>query len=968
MMAARRTTHHPGRGNHLSQELNLSVIFRLFTRSGRLQRLPRAGSWYLFAGVLLTAVWLLAASLAPDPGLTRSYYYPLHREADPTVFDGTLTSAVEELTTGVELTFVDEHSLPNRDYLVRWRGVWFSPRPERIHFRVGADDGVILRVDGQTVAERQVGVDRPNTHTVQLGTGVHRLEIDYWQRGGGSTLNVQWAPAGGDPEPIGVGRLFPVDPGVSGYLLMLASVQLGNLALLVWAGGAATLFGCIACLIGRMVHRGASTLTADEARKRLRAVLFPAFLGPSQILLFGPWTMHATNRPEFLASFWSLAPHWLWLIGPVVGVLGAFGLILPAQWFRRYVAMLSAVGALLWVQGNLLVADYGLLDGGDLDLASHAWRTPLEAGLWIGVAGCAVFFANAVWRAAPTASVLLVTVQTAALLLSPLAPSGEPTLDTGDVAANWRLPPTEIYELSRSRNIIHIVLDMFPTRALAEIRNADGPAFDDAWSGFTWFRNHLGAFPATKASMPAMLTGVPYRNETSFSNYREEHPSVFHALGQQGYRLRSLTADVRDHPSGRLPGADTTIGYTIPRPYGSYRDYVDSASAQLLDLSLFRHAPHDLKARVYRDGDWLLQQPVALRRGTFATAWRALGDAAFLIEFASSITAGGESPAYSFLHLITPHPPIVADADCAYVGRLALTRARYLEQARCALTAVRALLDRLRALDLYDRSAIVVTSDHGLGLFPPNHRRRRDSPSGEPLYRIMLDATPLLLIKPFGTQGPLEMSYAPTAMTDLPATLLDLAGLPNTLENGMSALALDPEIPRERTYANHSWGGQNNSRSRYFDVLHLYSVNGQVTNPDAWRYQRAIFEPTDDRETQYRTHRIGMSAAQDDTAEPSGHRVYRTDDYTAFFLRPDIERIALDVRQAKDSPPPTVTVRIDGQVVGRYPLSDDTWRRLDYPVEARDVDDSPFSVELLVTRVGYDAESPARGVMLRGDF
>ena len=243
------------------------------------------------------------------------------------------------------------------------------------------------------------------------------------------------------------------------------------------------------------------------------------------------------------------------------------------------------------------------------------------------------------------------------------------------------------------------------------------------------------------------------------------------------------------------------------------------------------------------------------------------------MDFASTIEAGGESPVYSFLHVITPHPPIATDADCGYVGgRVRLTRAGYVDQARCALTVVQALLDRLRTLDLYDRSAIVVTSDHGLGIFPPRDTPpgRQGVPSGKSLLRMRLDATPLLLIKPFGAQGPLQLSNAPTSIVDLPATLLDLAGLPNTLGSGKSALALDPAMLRERTYADHSWGRENNSQSQYFDVLHLYSVNGRASSSDAWRYQRAIFNPTANRNAQYRAHRIGMSAAEDDTAGPAG--------------------------------------------------------------------------------------------------
>ena len=170
-----------------------------------------------------------------------------------------------------------------------------------------------------------------------------------------------WAPPAGRLEPVGANRVFPTDPGVHGYLLATVSAQLGNLVLLVWVAGAAVLSGRMAYLAGRTAWRVAATLTVSEVSSRLRAVLSPALLGPSQLLLFGPWLVHTTNRAEFLVPFLTLAPRWIWLLAPISGALAAFGFILPPRWFRGYVAALCAVGVLLWVQGNLLVAEYGLL-------------------------------------------------------------------------------------------------------------------------------------------------------------------------------------------------------------------------------------------------------------------------------------------------------------------------------------------------------------------------------------------------------------------------------------------------------------------------------------------------------------------------------------------------------------------------------------------------------------------------------
>ena len=677
---------------------------------------------------------------------------------------------------------------------------------------------MVVRVDGEIVLARNPAVGMHATsRTVQLDAGAHRLEIEHWQRGGSRRLYLAWAAAGSEPEPLSPDRLFPEDPGAPAYGLLVASMRLPMLVLLVWAAVPTV-------LLGLLVYREASTLTRQQLTTRLRFVLFPALLGPSQLLIFGPWTLHASNRTEFLVSFWNLAPHWLWLLVPIVGMLAAFGCVLPARWFPRYVAGLCAAGVLLWVQGNLLVADYGQLDGQGLDLASHAGRSPAEVGLWTGGIALAVVFATTVIRAAPLASGLLMAFQTSVLLLPAMMSAEGPisALRTGRGAGSgWRLPQAEVYELSRTRNLIHIVLDMFPSHVFSRIADADQRAFDRDWSGFTFFPDHLGAFRTTKGSMPAMLTGMAYRNEMPFDEFRANRAnlSVFHALGRQGYQLRWMSSVVHDRPDPSLPGLDALIEYAIPTPYGRYSNYLAVSAAQLLDLSLFRHAPHGMKANIYRDQQWLLQQQVIARRKVEARTERAFGDMKFFLEFASRLTPGGDVPVYTFVHLIAPHFPVVTDATCTYLGgRVPFTAENYEAQARCALAGVRSLLDRLRVLDLYDRSAIVVTSDHGWtvpGTPEENPFRGMRSPTTD-LGRVAAHATPLLLIKPVGSRGPLRTSYAPTVITDLPATLLDLADLPNTLGRGMSALALDPASRRERTYAHRrgAWRGQHPLRRR----------------------------------------------------------------------------------------------------------------------------------------------------------
>ena len=103
----------------------------------RRRRHPRAfriGFWYLLGAVSLTVLWLATVGLAPDAGLTRSYWYPVDAATEP---------IIDERITAIDLAFIDEGNRATRNYRVRWHGVWFSPRAERVDFQAGADDGVI---------------------------------------------------------------------------------------------------------------------------------------------------------------------------------------------------------------------------------------------------------------------------------------------------------------------------------------------------------------------------------------------------------------------------------------------------------------------------------------------------------------------------------------------------------------------------------------------------------------------------------------------------------------------------------------------------------------------------------------------------------------------------------------------------------------------------------------------------------
>ena len=128
-----------------------------------------------------------------------------------------------------------------------------------------------------------------------------------------------------------------------------------------------------------------AAMMSDRWRSRLKDVVAPALLVVLPLCLFGPYTIFSGNEAEFSAPFWVLVRPLLLAGAGIALVLIAVGLVLPSRLFRAYVVLLFSVGLVIWIQGNLLVADYGAFTGVPIDWSIESWRNPYEIALWIAV-------------------------------------------------------------------------------------------------------------------------------------------------------------------------------------------------------------------------------------------------------------------------------------------------------------------------------------------------------------------------------------------------------------------------------------------------------------------------------------------------------------------------------------------------------------------------------------------------------
>ena len=803
------------------------------------------------AFALVCASWAAAWMAFPPivewfvpPGLHRTFY-------SQRAFSGT---PIEEQTSEINLAFLDARpDLPRQNLSVRWRGFFFVPAPQTIEFFAGGNDEVELRVDEQLLLRRNIREGlRTQGHRLALEAGAHELAIDYQQFGGGMALNIQRALAGQAPGPFLPTELFaePVGPG---HVRALAAAR--------WArrNTPAVLAATIVLLVGSFgvlkftAWRRSAGAPRDfrDYADRAWLVAAPAALAPAVVLLLGPYTIYSSNPGEFAVPFRQLAAPWLlksavinWLI--ILGI-GCVLALFARNAVRVYAALLFVFGLLLWGQGHLWNADYGVLAGRDVDLAQHSSRGPYETAAFVALLLLAGSFYRPISRVAPFASVVFLGVQGIGAVVGSAGPAAQ--------GSRWIEPPPEIFQFSRIQNVIHVVLDEFQSDVFTEILHQDRAILDSTFSGFTYFEDHAAASPTTSMSMPAMLTGTAYMNDVPAPEFVRDafkRSSIFERVSRAGYDVDAMSivpiASFEDWLGPESAPNWKGSRFRIRKPFISQVDYREVSSRQLLELSLFRHAPHAAKVfSVERPGAFY--RPIWMDRGDSPAQIRlheASNSVAFFEHFISSMGVGHDRPVYKLLHVGVPHRPVVVDRDCRFIGGTAMSRQAYTEQSRCAVKLVGELLDRARDLGIYDSSLIIVSSDHGTDLNPLGFNGVSDSlsltpgPSTSRLPATVGSAKAIMFIKAPLRTGPISISRAPTAHVDLPSTILDILNLPGGAP-GESMMLREESPPRTRIY------GMYDPRQRfpkeYLERLDLLSIDGPMLNAASWHLQRSIWNP-----------------------------------------------------------------------------------------------------------------------------
>lgn len=494
------------------------------------------------------------------------------------------------------------------------------------------------------------------------------------------------------------------------------------------------------------------------------------------LTLFAATQMVCDNQEEFWFTWAQMAPGvvrvglWVW------GALTLLLAVLPRRAFPWGQGVLLGLGVAALLQGNGLNADYGALNGRAIVWEDYTVYGLINTALWAGILFICLSLRQ--WKRFGALCVVLpclLAVGEGGWIAYRAAQAPTPQTET-------YLSQEGLYTVGTEENLLVLVLDSVDADQFAQAL-AEDPDLSRRLEGFTWYRNAMGLSDPTKYGLPALLTGQAYTQPVDYAGFI----AAAYADAPLYTMLAGDVWDARFFTDSRYVSLDAGVVDNLAREELAVNDPA-GLTRDLLRLCAFRYAPHFLKPQLWMYSNVFLPYAQAQGEPVYEVT-----DPAFDARLREEGLEATVERAFRLIHLTGMHPPYTMDADCQYQAQGVTAQ----EQMRGCLRLAEDYLEQLRALGVYDRSAVLILADHGT----------------ETVHR------PLLLLKRPGDTGEMAVNDAPVSYADLPATYVALL---TGAQAGTELWSIPQGQARTRLYYHES------SRNNAFN---LYEYSTQALSP-----------------------------------------------------------------------------------------------------------------------------------------
>lgn len=536
-------------------------------------------------------------------------------------------------------------------------------------------------------------------------------------------------------------------------------------------------------------------------RTALPLSLFLSFM----LCLFAPIDLYFSNPGDFWFTFGQLiGPMLLTAAVAFTGMMGAmclFGLLVPKKVFGLTAACVFAASIAVYVQGTFFSSTIETINGNETIWNLKVPEMLLNTAVWLLILfvclACYVMKNKTTLRVMRMICYALLGVQLLTCAVTCIGGISH----QGNKSENY-LSTDGLYDLSANENVVVFMMDTLDTRYFDSLL-AEYPETLDGYDGFTFYHNMGSLYRKTGGFMSYFFTSEQYLNQMPLEVFCGEKIPASPMLNT----LKDMDYDIRVYGDTSVNRAFTKDVVENLHEANITITSVKSFIKQWMILVSYRYAPTAMRPFFYRDFNYIFPalQRIEAKDG-FAMATDDV--TATLKSLNSHEMTLSEKNAFRFIPLFGAHRPYMTDAEGRPVVWGSVSRN---EAVRASFKVVSIMIERMKALGIYDQSTIIILADHGEGEL----------------------SSPAFLMKRANDHGELRISQAPVSQLDLTATILKAAGCDNYAEYGTPVDEWPEDAQRERFFYAYDYRSIKRF-NMYFEPITEYVYNGDATDFDGY--------------------------------------------------------------------------------------------------------------------------------------
>ncbi len=528
------------------------------------------------------------------------------------------------------------------------------------------------------------------------------------------------------------------------------------------------------------------------------------------LTLFSPLNTYLAAYDSYWFSFQQMFP--ILLTAHIILLVVGIGIAILFSKLRIHnflYAVLVGILFFLYIQGNYIPRNYGVLNGETIDWGAYSGYA-IASIVLIVVSIILVMLLisklkNMLFQIGRYFSMFLIAIQYITLGVL-LLQAGTNIMGIQEEKA-CIITDEGLLEYSEEGNVVVFVLDTFDSLYMQTILNGN-EEYQALFEDFIYYPNTVGAYSTTKCSLPFILTGKWYENNQEYEEYIEnayKDNELYKTLEEKGYSVEIYAAD----PD--FVNAQNCLATNVREGRYILEDILEFLKIEY-KLSLFQYMPHQAKRFFMVETEEFENLRAIQTDETDVQAYNWSIQKFYSLLCNNELDTSRDKKTFKVYHLDGVHPSYSFGKDLKTDKN---QKYDVYDEVEGNFTFLQLYFNRLKESGLYDDTTVIIMADHGY---------------------LNYNQNALFMVKNANEKHDLRISQAPMSYEYFDDFLINIFNG----NNSDDAFVSKCNYPgKQRRFLHYSWNdtwGNDLIDGKYMPTMQEIYIDG-----DAWTQESMIF-------------------------------------------------------------------------------------------------------------------------------